>query len=655
MRFFQRKFWIIICLLLLISCKQAKLTDARDQYIRGEYYSASETYSKLYNQSRDKDSAVRGVIAFEMAEVYRKLNRSSRAVNAYKNAIRFEYPDSLIYLRYAQMLHKEGEYEQAIEAYNKFLRLSPDHQLANNGLKGAKLSMSWQEANTNVVNITYSELFNSNRGEFSPTLAHNDNVLYFNSSRNDAIGYNNSPITGVKYNDLYISEKSVTGEWQKPKRLSSEINTEFDEGTPSITENGRFMFYTYSSPDANLPTAAKIYVSRRINGIWSIGRNIDLAPDYSASQFAHPEVSPSGEYLYFISDMPGGYGGMDIWRAKVTNDFEPLYLENLGPTINTSGDEMFPYLRNDTTLYFSSDGHPGMGGLDIFVASTTSNSDVWDVQNVKPPINSSYDDFGITFERNSEKGFFSSNRNDIRGYDHIYSFEFTDKSISVEGIVVDHEDMFISGATVLVVGSDGLKRSFTTNKDGEYSFEGKAGNNYLLLATVDGFIDLKHSLYIDSNVSDTLYYVDFEMIPYNKPVVLENIFYDFDSALLKEESKGELDVLVNILIENPSIVIELKAHADRWGGEEYNNNLSIKRANSVKEYLLNQRINQERIITIAVGKSEPKKVTSSIANKYDFLIEGDVLSEDRIKMFSAEQQEIADQVNRRTEFRIVEF
>ena len=653
MRFYQ-----IICfifsLLLIVSCKQANLTDAREKYIRGDYYSASEVYRKLYTESRNKDNSIRGVIAFEMAEVYRNLNRSSNALSAYNNAIRFEYPDSLIYLRYAQMLHKEGEYNQAIEAYNNFLSLSPDNQLAKNGLKGASLSLLWQKENTNGFNITYAELFNSNRGEFSPTLAQNDNVLYFNSSKNDALG-DNSPVTGVKYNDMFFAEKNVLGEWQRPKRLLSDINTEFDESTPSITQNGRHMFYTYSYSDANQPTVTKIYVSRRINGVWSKGNELILAPNDSIPFYAHPSISPSGKYLYFISDIPGGYGGKDIWRAEITSELEVMNIENLGATINTSGDEMFPYIRNDSTLYFSSNGHPGMGGLDIFIARKTSNSDNWNVQNMKPPINSSYDDFGITFERNLEKGFFSSNRNDIRGYAHIYSFELPDNSIYIEGIVVDHEDAYISGATVLVVGSDGLRQSFITDKDGEYRFKANAGNDYLLMATIEGFINQKHSIKVENNISDTLYYVDFEMIPFNKPVVLENIFYDFDSALLKEESKEELDGLIEILNDYPNIIIELKSHTDRWGNEDYNYNLSLKRASSVKEYLLDQGIAKERIIALAVGKSEPKRISASIAAKYHFFNEDDVLTDEIINMFSEEQQDLADQLNRRTEFRIIDF
>lgn len=645
----------IFIVLLMISCKQAKLSDARDQYIRGDYYLASQTYRKLYTQSRDKDNTIKGIISFEMAEVYRKLNRNSLALNAYKNAIRYVYPDSLIYLRYAQTLHKEGNYDEAIEFYSKFLNQSPDNQLAKNGLEGASLSLKWQDENSKGIKILYAELFNSNRGEFSPIYAQNDNIIYFNSSRNNAMGESDSPITGVKYNDIFIAEKNAVGEWQKPKRLNSEINTEFDEGTPSITPNGRYMFYTYSYQSDSEPTVTKIYASRSVNGIWSIGREVELAKNDNLSLFAHPSVSPSGDYLYFVSDMSGGYGGKDIWRAKLTNDTEPVFIENLGPVINTPGDEMFPYLRNDTTLYFSSTGHPGMGGLDIFIAKRYSSSELWNVENLKPPINSSYDDFGITFDKNSETGFFSSNRNDIRGYDHIYSFEISENIINVEGIVVDHEDEFIYDATVLVVGSDGLQQSFRTNREGEYSFKAKSGNIYILMATADGFLNQEHSLKIGPNISDTLYYVDFEMIPYDKPVVLENIFYDFDSALLKEESKEELDGLIDILNEHINIVIELKAHTDRWGSEDYNNNLSLKRAHSVKDYLTSQGINNERITLKAAGKNEPKIITFSIANKYNFLSKGDVLTEDKIKTFSIEHQAVADQLNRRTEFKIIDF
>lgn len=652
---FLRLISISFCLLFFASCNQVKLSDARDEYVRGDYYAASETYRKLFRETTNKENAYRGVIAYEMAEVNRKINRTSRALSGYRNAIRHGYPDTLMYLRYAQMLHREGEYRQAIDAYREFLKFKPNNSLAINGKTGAEMSLFWQDNSTGRFIIKPVELFNSNQSEFSPMLAQNDNVLYFTSSRKDATGEVVSPISGMKYNDLFTVEKNAAGEWQKPVILSSDINTEFDEGTPSITSNGRYMFYTYCSANYNKPASPKIYYSRRVNGKWTAGREFVIETDDSLSVFAHPAVSPSGEYLYFVSDMPGGYGGKDIWRAELTLNFDVVAIENAGPVINSAGDEMFPYVRNDSTIYFSSDGHPGMGGFDIFEAKLLSDNKEWRIMNMESPINSSYDDFGITFEKLADRGFFSSNRDDIRGYDHIYSFDSLLNSINVEGIVVDSDDEFIANATLSVVGNDGSQYKFKTSKNGEYNFKANSGIEYLIMASAEGFLNQSKSFEIGSEVIDTLYYIDFEMIPYNKPVVLENIFYDFDSSSLREESKKDLNGLIELLEEHPEIRIELMSHTDRNGSEGYNIGLSLQRAESVANYLFNNGIDKGRVVAIGLGKSEPKRITESLAKRYSFINEDDVLTESFINELSSEQQEIADQLNRRTEFKVIGF
>lgn len=652
---FLRLISISFCLLFFASCNQVKLSDARDEYVRGDYYAASETYRKLFRETTNKENAYRGVIAYEMAEVNRKINRTSRALSGYRNAIRHGYPDTLMYLRYAQMLHREGEYRQAIDAYREFLKFKPNNSLAINGKTGAEMSLFWQDNSTGRFIIKPVELFNSNQSEFSPMLAQNDNVLYFTSSRKDATGEVVSPISGMKYNDLFTVEKNAAGEWQKPVILSSDINTEFDEGTPSITSNGRYMFYTYCSANYNKPASPKIYYSRRVNGKWTAGREFVIETDDSLSVFAHPAVSPSGEYLYFVSDMPGGYGGKDIWRAELTLNFDVVAIENAGPVINSAGDEMFPYVRNDSTIYFSSDGHPGMGGFDIFEAKLLSDNKEWRIMNMESPINSSYDDFGITFEKLADRGFFSSNRDDIRGYDHIYSFDSLLNSINVEGIVVDSDDEFIANATLSVVGNDGSQYKFKTSKNGEYNFKANSGIEYLVMASAEGFLNQSKSFEIGSEVIDTLYYIDFEMIPYNKPVVLENIFYDFDSSSLREESKKDLNGLIELLEEHPEIRIELMSHTDRNGSEGYNIGLSLQRAESVANYLFSNGIDKGRVVAIGLGKSEPKRITESLAKRYSFINEDDVLTESFINELSSEQQEIADQLNRRTEFKVIGF
>lgn len=667
-------YMLLAVIWLLLSCDQAKLSVAREQYLRGEYYAASETYRKLYRNVSREERAQRGIIAFEMAENYRKLNQSSRAVAAYNNAIRYGYPDTIMYFHYARMLHREGNYEGAAEAYRRFLTFRPEDRLALAGLQGVELAVEWSKNPTRYV-VERMELFNSNRGEFSPMLSADGDRLYFTSSREEVLGEEKSAITGMKYNDLFRSVKNVHGEWQRPERISSGVNTGYDEGTPSFSPDGEWMYYTFSDINPNRGTTAKIYLSRWVNGRWSEGRSVEIVKDDSLSVFAHPAISPSGRWLYFVSDMPGGYGGKDIWRASVMNNHEILLVENLGPDINTPGDELFPYLRNDTTLYFSSDGHPGMGGLDMFMAVASGGetwrqgrlgdwergrlgereSGRWRVRNLQSPLNSPADDFGITFEPKGEMGFFSSNRNDVRGYDHIYSFVYPEVTVWIEGFVVDPDDEFIPGAVVSVVGSEGSQLRFVTGKEGEYRFKANRDTDYLLMASADGFLNQKQRLSPSSEEKDTLYYVDFEMIPYNKPVILDNIFYDFDSATLRPESKDELGLLIDLLNEHPSVAIELAAHTDRKGSDEYNSDLSLRRAQSVVNYLSAHGINPQRLSAQGFGKTRPVKVSKKMAEQFDFLKEGDLLTEEFIETLTLDQQEIADQINRRTSFEVIDL
>lgn len=639
--------------LLLGGCAESNLSDARAQYLRGEYYAASETYRNYYRSLKPNQRAMRGVVAYEMAETYKHLNNPSRASNAYANAIRYNYPDTLMMLSYAQMLHMEGKYQQASDAYRDYLKIDSLSFVAQAGLAGAENALNNKEARSRYI-VKQMELFNSNRSEFSPMLAHNDNTIYITSSRNEARGEQVSDVTGVKNNDIFVIEKNNKGEWKRPEILESEINTESDEGVVSVSSDNNYIYYTFSPISYDEPTATKIYYSRRSgSGGWNAGKEFVISAKDSLSLFAHPSISAGGEWLYFVSDMPGGYGGKDIWRAYMV-DNSVVSVQNMGPQINTPGDEMFPYIKNDTTLYFSSNGHPGYGGLDIFEAVYDKSRDYWWVQNMKAPINSSMDDFGITFEKDKTKGFFSSNRNDVRGRDHIYSFELPDVQIRVEGFAVDDNDEFLDSVLVSVIGNDGFQREFTTKKDGTYGFDASANVDYIFLASRDGYLNEKRELNVTKVDDDTTYYIDFEMTPYERPVVLENIFYDFDRATLRSESKLGLDGLVEILNNNPNIAIELSAHTDRKGTQEYNEELSQRRAQAVVDYLIANGINPKRLTAAGYGKLQPKEVTKQIAESFDFLNIGDILSEEFVGKLTEEQQKEADQINRRTEFKVTD-
>ena len=646
---------LFLTALLLFSCKSAKLSDAEEKQRIGEYFEAAAIYRKVYTKTSPQKRDLRGYIAYRMAECNRLINSTPRATSAYMNALRYDYPDSIVSLRLGQMYQKSGKYMDAIRHYNDFLLLNPESQLALNGIKGSELAPQWKQNPSRYI-VKRMEKFNSRRGEFCPMLyGEKYDQLYFTSSRTPK-GANKdkdetiSAITGQRNNDFFLVKQDEQGNWLAPVELEDEVNTEFDEGTPSFSKDGNTMYYTYCAQDPEGPRTSEIYVSTRSSAKWGKGTRASIVKD-SVTALGHPAVSPDGKYLYYVSDAVGGFGGKDIFRSRlVGNDFGPM--ENLGPDINTPGDEMFPYVRDSVTLYFASNGHPGMGGLDLFKA-TQDSTGKWHVENLKAPINSMGDDFGITFEGDKEKGFFSSNRNDARGYDHLYSFELPVITIFIEGIVSDVDENPIEDATVRIVGKDGLNEKVLAKKDGTYRVELERDIRYVMMASARGYLNQNFELKTGPEEKNETYIVDFYLSPISKPVVIENIFYDFDKATLRPESQKGLDEMIKMLNDNPNVTIELGAHTDRKGSDQYNERLAQRRAQSVVDYLIAGGIEKERLEAKGYGESVPKVINKKMAKNYDFLNEGDVLTEEFILTLTPEQQEIADQINRRTEFKVL--
>lgn len=646
---------LFLASLLLFSCKSAKLSDAEEKQRIGEYFEAAAIYRKVYTKTSPKKRDLRGYIAYRMAECNRLINNTPRATSAYMNALRYDYPDSIVNLRLGQMYQKAGKYADAIRYYNEFLKLNPESELAINGIKGSEIAPVWKK-NPTRYEVKRMEKFNSRRADFSPMLFGDAyDQLYFTSSRTPkGAGKDKdetvSAITGIRNNDFYLVKKDEQGNWLAPIELEDEVNTEFDEGTPSFSKDGNTMYYTYCAQDPEGPRTSEIYVSSRSSAKWGKGTRASIVKD-SVTALGHPSVSPDGKYLYYVSDAVGGFGGKDIFRSRlVGSDFGPM--ENLGPEINTPGDEMFPYVRDSATLYFASNGHPGMGGLDLFKA-TQDSTGKWHVENLKAPINSMADDFGITFEGKKEKGFFSSNRNDARGYDHLYSFELPVITIFIEGIVSDVDEYPIEDATVRIVGKDGLNEKVLAKKDGTYRVELERDIRYVMMASARGYLNQNFELKTGPEEKNETYIVDFYLSPISKPVVIDNIFYDFDKATLRPESQKALDEMIKMLNDNPNVTIELGAHTDRKGTDQYNERLAQRRAQSVVDYLIKGGIDKERLEAKGYGESVPKVINKKLAKSFDFLKEGDVLTEEFILTLTPEQQEMADQINRRTEFKVL--
>ena len=647
-------FTIYVLFLLIVSslysCKSAKLSDAEEKQRIGEYYEAAAIYRKVYTKTSPKKRDLRGYIAYRMAECNRLINNTGKATSAYMNAIRYDYPDSTVYLRMGQMLQKTGRYPEAIKNYDIYMENDPSNLLAINGIQGCELAPGWKK-NPTRYEVRRMDKFNSRRGEFSPMLAGDKyDQLYFASSRSKDKDAKVSAITGQNNINLFLVKQDEKGAWLAPVELEDEVNTEYDEGTPSFSPDGNTMYYTYCAQDPEGPRTAEIYISTRSSAKWGKGTRATIVKD-SVTALGHPSISPDGKYLYFVSDAVGGFGGKDIFRARVAgNDFGPM--ENLGEEINTPGDEMFPYVRDSVTLYFASNGHPGMGGLDLFKA-TQDSTGKWKVENLGAPINSMADDFGITFAGKEERGFFCSNRNDARGYDHIYSFERPTITIFIEGIVNDVDEYPIEDATVRIVGKDGLNVKVPVKKDGTYRVELERDIRYVMMASARGYLNQNYELHTGPEEKNETYIVDFFLSPISKPVVIDNIFYDFDKATLRPESKKALDEMIKMLNDNPNVTIELGAHTDRKGTDQYNERLAQRRAQSVVDYLIAGGIEAARLEAKGYGESVPKTINKKMAKQFDFLKEGDVLTEEFILALPPEQQEIADQINRRTEFKVL--
>ena len=668
MRVFIKLFSIVIATIILTGCGADKaFKKAETFYALGEYYDAAAQYKKAYAQTPPKEKAKRGELSAKMAICYRRINATSKAIAAYNNVIRYKKADSLTHFYLAQQLMKNGSYKDAAKnfqlaidtlskcAKNDYLTL------ARNGLKAARQAPDWKKKGS-AYTIKRMELFNSRRAEYSPMLAGDDNdILYFTSTRNEAQGDEYSGITGAKAADIFFSQKDDKEKWSRPQSIDSELNTDFDEGACAFSPDGRTMYLTQCVVDANYPRFATIVASNRSDASWSKATAVNISKD-TLSSYAHPAVSPDGEWLYFVSDMPGGLGGFDIWRCRLYGNNETGGAENLGAPINTAGDEMFPTFRPNGDLYFSSNGHPGMGGLDIFIAKLTKSdisensesSDSYQLEHPGFPLNSQGDDFGMTFEGMKNQGFFSSNRGDARGFDHIYSFFNPDIIQTVKGWVYEQEGYELPAAQVYMVGNDGTNIRLSVKGDGSFEQVIKPNVDYVLMASSKGYLNHQEQLRVSPVSASEEYVLQFPLYDISAPVLIENIFYDFDKATLRPESSVALDSLVDLLKQNPHITIELSAHTDYKGSDRYNERLSQQRAESVVCYLIQHGIASDRLTPKGYGEGMPKTIKKRVAERYPFLKEGDKLTEEFITALPEEQQEDCNQLNRRTEFRVLQ-
>ena len=668
-----RNLLYIICLHILVvgmsSCSvSARVKRADKKYTIGEYYQAADMYKQVYRRIKSKNKALRAHVAFQQGECYRTLN-NSRAVSSYKNAIRYQYPDSIVYLHYAQVLHYQGKYKDAIKQYDIYLEAHPKDYVASAGKYACMQIENWKKQPTRYK-IALAKDFNAKRSSnFSPAFIGEDgDAIIFTSNRQEQKSSNKikvrpSSVTGMPSFNLYSARKNAAGKWEEVELcegLYEETESEDGEGTQKqtttaelgaacLTSDGKTMYLTYSKPINGQDLGAKIYVSQRASGEWGEAQELKLFNDSSIT-VGHPSINASGDTLYFVSDAPGGYGGKDIYMA-ISSGSEWDDIRNLGPTINTSDDELFPHIRQDGRLYFASKGHPTYGGLDLFYA--VQKDTTWEVFNMGTPFNSTGDDFGITFAGKKEEGFFSSNRGQKKGYDLIYSFVLPQLEFLVEGTVTDNNGEHLSEATLRLVGNDGTNVKTQIRRDGTYRLKLNKNAQYIMLVNARGYLNEKQAFSTDGLTDSYTYQQDFALSPISKPVKMGNIFFKFGSWELTPDSEDGLNALVKLLNDNPNITIEMAAHTDMIGNNTANQELALKRAQSVVNYLIKKGIEKERLTPVGYGEERPVVVDELLHKQYPYLPKEQVLDEAFITTLSTDKQEVCNSLNRRIEFRVL--
>ncbi len=657
--------FILVALLPLISVAQKKSpAHAADElFARQQYYTAIDKYKKAFTKVKNNRGEKNRII-YRLADCYYYTENYRRAEGAYHRLVRFgwakNHPKVLLHL--ADVLKIDEKYDEAIVQYKAYAERVPGDPRGKLGAESAAKIQGWIE-NPSKYKVTDVRKLNSREADFAPAfISGNYNELVFTSTREGVTGKATDKWTGQNFSDLFIARQDRKGEWSTPVLLDKDkhINTSSNEGAAQANSRFNTLYFTRCPQIPDKKTGCQIYVSRRIGRNWGRARRLVIRGVDTTQTVGQPTLSSDGLTLYFSSNRKGGAGGKDLWVSVRTSKNVPFgHPVNLGANINTKGDEMFPFLRGDTALYFASNGHGGMGGLDIFVSKIDSSGHWGKPVNLKYPINSTHDDFGIIFHPTQAWGYLSSNRKGGRGKEDIYYFIQPPLEFTLAGTVSDNRTLFgVSNATVQLIGSHGLTVKTITNNKGFYSF-GKSQ----IKPTTTYEVKVSKGNYFNNLGRFTTAGVEFSkdfkkdivLKPISrKPIVLPDILYDLNKWNLKPQYQDSLQGLIQTLRENPNLIIELGSHTDSRDTKEYNDILSLKRARSAVNYLIMRGIDPKRLVAKGYGERVPRVLQKDIVKDGFLFKKGTLLDGPFISSLPGKaEKEAAFALNRRTEFRVL--
>lgn len=636
---------------------QKAVRKADEAFDSRQYYTAVNLYKDAYAGA---SAANKPRIMYRAGVSSQKINDYKGAESYFQKAIAGGFDDPNVYLHLAEVLKNQMKYPEAISEYQNYKSKGGDAKKADLGVKSCELAQKWIDApmRYKVENIA---LINSKGRDYAPAFSDKKyNTIVFSSNRDGSLG-GQDVVTGANKDDIWESKLDKNGKWSTPTNLPPSVSTEVNEGRAWVSKKGDMIFFTRCPEEKGKQNKCGLYMARKQGSTWGEATRLPFSND--TISFAHPTLSSDMKTLYFTSNMKGGYGKMDIWSCTFdvkTNAWgQP---KNLGATVNTEGNEVYPAISDDgKRLYFSSDYHPGLGGLDMFSAEAGADGRFTKpVENLKYPLNSSYDDFGIVFEGKKNRGYFTSNREGGRGDDDIWSFSLPMLSFSAKGNVFSEGDPFTSkgkgetveGVKVKVIGTDGSITENTTGKDGSFTFRLKENVTYTVSTETgktsksathnkDGFLANRDVRVITTvGVGESKEFVaDFAVKPVVPVLRMPEVRYELGSYVLLPESKDSLNYLFNIMNDNPTTVVELNSHTDSRGSAASNMTLSAARAQSCVDFLVKEKgINEKRLIAKGYGSTQPLVSDADIK-----------------KAGTKQEQEALHAKNRRTSFKILSF